>query len=84
MEKLFDGGSAFAEFGAGVLGDEGGSSEEVEGLVSVADFLNELFGFENVAWPSFGIDLILEGLDAGHEFLSRGCFIEEVLLLKDG
>ena len=84
MEKLLDGGSAFAELGAGVLGDEGGSGEEVEGLVPVADLLNELFGFENIAWPPFGVDAVFEGLDAGDEFLSRGSLIEEVFLLEDG
>ena len=84
VEKLLDGGSAFAEFGAGVLGDEGGSGEEVEGLVSVADLFDELFGLHDIAWPPFGVDAVLEGLDAGDELLSRGSLIEEVFLLEDG
>ena len=83
MEKLLDGVGAFAEFSSGVFGDEGGCGEEVEGFVSVADLLDELFGFEDVTWPSGGVDLVLEGLDAGDELFSRGSFIKEVLLLKD-
>ena len=63
--------------------DEGGSGEEVEGLVSVADLFDELFGLHDIAWPPFGVDAVLEGLDAGDEFLSGGSLIKEVLFLKD-
>ena len=83
MEKFLDGVGAFAEFGTSVLADEGGGCEEVEGFVSVADLLDELIGFENIAWPPFGVDLVFEGLDAGDELLSCGSLVKEVFFLKD-
>jgi len=53
VEQTLHRRGAFAEFGVGVFGEEGGSREEVESLGRVLHLGDEFAGFEVIGAPGF-------------------------------
>jgi hypothetical protein len=53
VEQALHRRGAFAEFGVGVFGEEGGSREEVESLGRVLHLGDEFAGFEIIGAPRF-------------------------------